>query len=100
MKNDCTEMISYKPKSTERFMPRGNMRHRPTEVGCDRQLGEVHRVQHYTFVEADKHAMILAADTEAAYLCSQGKSLYGNARIRWIAGRVGVTPREVSFILR
>lgn len=50
-------------------------------------------------IEQIKHAAILAADVEAAHLCSKGHHLYGGARLRWIAGKTGCTLIEVKTIL-
>lgn len=51
-------------------------------------------------IEKQKWESVWAADREAAIMCSKGKHLYGESRLRWISGHTGVLLSEVRYILR
>ena len=94
MTNSSTTKISYKPNKNERFMPRGNMRSRPTEAGYDKYLGEMHQVQSIEKLGASEVKLYMAIcdmDAQIARECSLGKChLYGTARWHEIARRLNV----------
>lgn len=51
------------------------------------------------FTEQEKWRAVYQADYDAEVLCSKGRNLRGGARLRWIAGRCGLTVVEVKRYL-
>lgn len=76
---------------------------RSTEVGAERLAHERHILQIAALPteEEAKRAAIFALEREAVLMRKQRDSnLYGRALWRWIAGKLGLTEREVRMYLR
>ena len=99
--NNSTTKISRNLTLQEMAL-RGNTHERPVEIGYDKHLGHVHKIQEIWILESESsnYLRIATADMYWHAACMRKEyHLYGRARWRQIAQDLNIPYEEVAYQL-